>query len=309
MAENGASYAFAMGSRSWRRSFFGLFALLFMASLVTTSLPSAQAAVVAFPGARPFNLYVPTSYTPGTPEPLVIALHGFGQSGTAFEQYLKITPLAQSRGFLYVAPNGTADPHGVRFWNATPECCDFQSPKVNDDAYLVGLINQISAQYTVDPARIYLVGHSNGGFMVNELACAHSDLFAAVVNIAGGNFGKMTQCKPSHPITYLQLWGTKDETYKENHIMGKYIAGAMANISFWAKRNGCSASIKSPAALDLDKKVSGNETDTYDYQNCASGVDVQFWKMNGVDHVPNISATFSASIIDFLLAHKNVNAL
>ena len=143
--------------------------------------------------------------------------------------------------------------------------------------------------------------------MVNELACAHPERFAAVINIAGGNFSNTTLCNPPRPINYLQIWGTKDVTYKENHMMGKYVGGAQSNIQFWAAKNGCSTSSKTLAALDLDRKVKGNETDTIDYQGCISGVDVQYWKMNGVSHVPNVSPNFSASAIDYLLAHKNSN--
>ena len=263
----------------------------------------AQAASVQLPGSRPFNLYLPSNYDASVSMPLVIALHGFNQSGSEFENYLKLEPLAQSRDFLYVALDGTADSHGVRFWNATPECCDFQTPKVNDDAYIMSVIDQISQSYNVDQNRIYVIGHSNGGFMVNELACAHSDRIAAVVDIAGGNFGKLSLCKPTAPISVLELWGTKDVTYKQNHIMGKYIAGALTSIQFWADQEKCSAPELTRAALDLDRKVIGRETDLISYPGCSGNSSVQFWRMNGVGHVPALSTSFSADLIDFLFAH------
>ena len=296
-----------MKHRTRRSHIVRVFSLVALTLGLISTTPSAHATVVKFPGTRPFSVYLPSSYSSNSPTPLVIALHGFAQSGAAFEKYLNLTPLAESRGFLYVAPNGTADSRGTRFWNATPECCDYQSPKVDDDAYILGLIDQISVKYNVDPARIYVIGHSNGGFMVNELACAHSSRFAAVINIAGGNFSNLSSCNPSTPINYLQLWGTKDVTYKENHMIGRYVGGAQANIKFWANKNGCSSISKSPAALDLDRAVVGKESEIIDYQGCISGVDVQFWKMNGVSHVPHLSPTFSSSMVDYLLAHKNSN--
>jgi polyhydroxybutyrate depolymerase len=191
----------------------------------------------------------------------------------------------------------------VRFWNATPECCDFQTPKVNDDAYIMSVIDQISESYNVDRNRIYVIGHSNGGFMANELACAHSDRIAAVVDIAGGNFGKLSLCKPTAPISILELWGTKDVTYKQNHIMGKYIAGALTSIEFWAKQEKCSTPTFKRAELDLDRKVIGRETDLISYSDCSGTSSVQLWRMNGVNHVPALSTSFSADLIDFLFAH------
>ena len=45
--------------------------------LLISTLPisQAQATDVVFPGERPFTLVVPTKYQPGTPAPLIIALH------------------------------------------------------------------------------------------------------------------------------------------------------------------------------------------------------------------------------------------
>ena len=149
------------------------------------SAQSAQATTDEFSGARPFSLIVPSTYDASVPAPLLIALHGFSQSGMKFENYLHIGPLAEKQGILYVHPDGTKDRRGTRFWNATPECCDYQTPLVDDDAYIMSIIEMVSLKYLVDPDRIYLVGHSNGGFMVNRMACRHADVFAAVVNISG----------------------------------------------------------------------------------------------------------------------------
>lgn len=52
-------------------------------------------------------------------------------------------------GILYVYPDGTKDSGGVRFWNGTPECCDFEYPKVNDDAYIMSIIDKVSAEYAL----------------------------------------------------------------------------------------------------------------------------------------------------------------
>jgi polyhydroxybutyrate depolymerase len=140
-----------------------------------SGMASSNAAVVSFTGARPFKLFVPTSYNKINPAPLLLALHGYASSGNQLEKYLNLTAVAQARGVLYVHPDGTADKSGNRFWNATPECCGYAKMKVNDDQYLMDIIDSVSRKYNVDPDRIFIIGHSNGGFMVNHMACAHAD--------------------------------------------------------------------------------------------------------------------------------------
>jgi polyhydroxybutyrate depolymerase len=209
---------------------------------------------------------------------------------------------------LYVHPNGSADTHGVRFWNATPECCDFQTPKVDDQQYLINVIDQISAKYSVDPQRIYLIGHSNGGFMANAMACNHSDRIAAIVDIAGGNYGKLSLCKPSQPINVLQIWGSNDVTYSGNHILGKPIAGAIKTISYWAAINGCLRTARVSAhRLDLDSQIAGSETTSISFHQCRNSVSVEMWKIKGADHQPHFSRNFDELVIKFLLSHPRIS--
>ena len=89
--------------------------------------------------------------------PLVILLHGLGQSGTIVEAYFQLRPLAESRGFLYVHPDGTPHPAGDRFWDATDACCGLGST-ADDVAYLTSIIDQVGATRNIDPSRVYVMG-------------------------------------------------------------------------------------------------------------------------------------------------------
>ena len=283
------------------------FTILFSVLAILLGTQTAQAATTSFPGARPFHLFVPSTYNSATPAALIIALHGFNQNGAKFEKYLDLTPIAEADDILYVHPDGTGDTHGVRFWNATPECCDFQSPKIDDDAYIMSIIDQVSARYSVDPNRIYVIGHSNGGFMANRLACDHADRIAAVVNLAGGTFTSAAMCKPAAPISVLEIWGSKDVTYKGNHILGKPISGAEKIFAAWGSLNKCvGPSQRIPEKLDLDRKIPGAETTETQYLQCPSGTAIQFWRISGASHVPNLSKNFTKDVVDFLLAHPKV---
>jgi polyhydroxybutyrate depolymerase len=286
------------------------FALLTISTIIFTSftgMAASHAAVISFPGERPFKLFVPSSYNKDSPAPLILALHGYRSSGNKLESYLNLTAVAQVQGILYVHPDGTADKAGTRFWNATPECCDFGANKINDDGYLLSVIDEVSKKYNVDPLRIYIIGHSNGGFMANRMACAHADRIAAVVSLAGATYENPSACKPTSPINVLQIWGTSDETYAGNHILGRSSPGALKTVSSWVRLDRCSRkAVVLTQALDLDRKIKGEETIVSQYQGCATGATVEFWTIVGGDHVPAISKTFTSDVVDFLMAHPKM---
>ena len=49
---------------------------------------------------------------------------------------------------------------------------------VDDSGYVRQIIMTIQGIYKIDPRRIYVTGHSNGGYMSHRMACDHSDLIA-----------------------------------------------------------------------------------------------------------------------------------
>ena len=275
-------------------------ALLMLLSGVNVS----SAAEVTFPGARPFTLSVPPFYSHYLPEPLIIALTGYNQTGQDFENYLKLEPLTQSIGILYVHPDGTKNAQGVRFWNGTPECCNYGLPKVNDDAYIMSIIDQVSAKYAVDPKRIYVIGHSNGGFLASALACNHADRIAAIVSMAGASYITQSACKARAPVSVLEVWGSKDVTFNGNHGAGRAIPSALQIFKTWGAIDHCSSNVvSSRSALDLDTQVPGLETTVSEFQQCPAGTAIDMWQINGAGHTPNLSLDFSPLIINFFLDH------
>ena len=189
------------------------------ASIISTSTTETSAAE------RPFEVFAPSSYSPDAPMPLVVLLHGFGASGAIQEAYFRLEPLAEQRGFLFVHPDGTINALGKRFWNATDACCGFSST-VDDSAYLMSLIEQVQAQFNVDPKRICLVGHSNGGFMSYRMACEHADTIAAIVSLAGATYLDTDECDPTEPVSVLQIHGTAHDTiaFDGGSILGNEFA-------------------------------------------------------------------------------------
>ncbi len=292
-----------------RSSLIKAIPFLLIASLTAVGMGTSRAAEVTFPGDRPFTVIVPDSYSKSRAAPLILVLHGYTSSGDQTEEYLKLTAVAKTRGILYVHPDGTRDGSSNRFWNATPACCNFYQSKVDDGEYLLSIINAVSKKYNVDQKRIYVMGHSNGGFMTHHMACMYADRIAAVASFSGATYFNSASCKPSKPISVLQIWGTDDETisYNGGQIFNNSYPGALATISAWAKLDKCSAKlIKTSQKLDLEAKISGAESAVAYYHGCSAKTRVELWTIKGGRHVPDLADGFASKVVDFLLAHPKI---
>jgi polyhydroxybutyrate depolymerase len=257
---------------------------------------------------RPFRLHIPASYDPATPAPLVLLLHGFTSSSVEQESYFKLGAESDRRGFLYALPEGTTDPDGEQFWNATDACCDFHRSDVDDSGYLRSLIDTVAASYPVDPARVYVVGHSNGGFMAYRLACEHADVLTAIVSLAGAATDDPSQCTPERPVSVLQIHGTSDTTipFDGGANAGRPFPSVETTLAMWRERNGCTDESETAEPLDLDSGVDGAETTVTSYAaGCGEGSRVELWSIADGGHVPPLTEDFAPAVVDFLYARTS----
>jgi polyhydroxybutyrate depolymerase len=258
-------------------------------------------------GDRPVTLHVPPGYVAGVAAPLVVLLHGYSASGTLQDLYFGLTALSDARGFLYAHPDGLVDASGKRYWNATDACCDLGGTNVDDSKYVSSLITQIKERYTVDPKRVFLIGHSNGGFMSYRMACDHPDQIAAIASLAGATFSDVAKCAAASPVSILQIHGTADATvaYDGGQFGVHAYPGAKATVSSWATIDGCSATADTSAPpLDLDTMLAGSETTVIKYAaGCKPGGHAELWSIQGGSHIPSLTTTFTPAVLDFLFAH------
>ena len=251
---------------------------------------------------RPYKYKVPKDYDAKKPTPLVVMLHGLSASGELNELVLHLSPLADSRTFLYAYPDGTKNPIGQRFWNATDGCCDFFGSKVDDVGYLTAVIDDLSSRYNVDDKRIFLVGHSNGGYMAHRMACDRSAKIAGIVSLAGAQWIDASKCRPSDKVSVLQVHGTADTNVAYGGT--PLTPGAHATVAIWASRNACLGPLTdSGTRLDIVSTLAGAETKIESYSGCAKEGAVELWTMEGGGHIPVFNAQWPGAIYDFLLAH------
>ena len=138
----------------------------------------------------------------GRLQPLVIALHGgsFGVTGNAPNAMAKWA----SAGCIVVAPNQPTERE--RAWT-----------RPGGFAYVKAIIEEVKRTYAVDTNRIYLVGHSFGGFGTWSIGTSHPDLFAALSGVACFPQGDVTNLRNT-PIYWY--WSTDDPHRNEGGING-----------------------------------------------------------------------------------------
>src|SRR5215211_5681072 len=147
---------------------------------------------------RQYLLHVPATYKPNEPAALVLVFHGAGIGAERFVSYTRFSTVADREGFLIVYPQGLGE---EPVWNPSPGSRDVQ--------FIRDLIDHLQRRCRVDPERIYASGHSNGGGMVNRLACELADQIAAIGPVSGA-YQASGDCSPFRPVPVFAIHGTAD---------------------------------------------------------------------------------------------------
>jgi predicted esterase len=119
-----------------------------------------------------YAMHVPQSYDGSRATPLVVYLHGItGLPEEPFRNPTGLVDAIDKKGWLFASALGRGDHF---YQGGTP-----------GDADVMEVIADVRRRYRVDPDRIYLMGHSMGGYGTNNVAMHHPDLFAAVAPAEG----------------------------------------------------------------------------------------------------------------------------
>ncbi|MCC6546967.1 alpha/beta fold hydrolase [Candidatus Sumerlaeota bacterium] len=114
---------------------------------------------------QPYNLFIPSSAADGRPVPLVIALHGHGATWESWFKGTKVCEWAEKEGYAVLCPHG----RGNYFYLSVGETDVWEA------------LDDVRKDLPIDEDRIYLIGHSMGGWGTWNLAASKPDVFAAIV--------------------------------------------------------------------------------------------------------------------------------
>ena len=230
---------------------------------------------------RTYLLHIPAHYDTIRQAPLVIVLHGHGESAGNFEKYTGMSDKADAEGFIAVYPQALGDPSD---WHTA-----IDGPAKRDDIRFVrGIIDLLEHKYRIDRRRIYAAGHSNGGIMTYRLASMLSDKLAAV-GVTAGSIGMVDEkgdtlriARPAHPVSVIHFHGMQDQDvpYRGGQESDgpDNIVSVKNTIGFWLNVDHCKPS---PAS----RSVSADRNVIIDsYSPCADGTAVVLYTILDCAH-------------------------
>jgi poly(hydroxyalkanoate) depolymerase family esterase len=137
---------------------------------------------------RAYRLFVPAAPRADAAVPLVLALHGCGQTPDDFALGTRLDAAAGRRGRLVLYPAQGAAANPLRCWNWFSPRHQALGDPGSEPAALVALVRAIQARHRLGEGRIVVVGLSAGAYLAVTLACTAPDLVAGVGAVAGGPF-------------------------------------------------------------------------------------------------------------------------
>lgn len=129
-------------------------------------------------GERDYKLYIPRGAGDDAPLPLLVMLHGCGQTPDDFAAGTRMNALAEEIGLIVAYPGQPVGAHVNRCWNwFRPED---QTRDAGEPSIIAGITRRILRDQPADAARVYVAGLSAGGATAATVAALWPDLYAGL---------------------------------------------------------------------------------------------------------------------------------
>ncbi|QYF91732.1 PHB depolymerase family esterase [Massilia sp. PAMC28688] len=128
-------------------------------------------------GKLDYKLFIPAS-SAGRPAALLVMLHGCNQNATEFAASTGMNEIAERYQCMVAYPEQSLSANSGKCWNWFQDAHHHRG--AGEPALIAGVVEQIMDQYLVDPAKVFVAGHSAGGAMAVVMARTYPELFAAI---------------------------------------------------------------------------------------------------------------------------------
>lgn len=228
---------------------------------------------------RSYLLYKPKNFDASKPINLVVGVHGYSGTASAFEaevtggfnkaadkfNFLAVYPQGSyfyDNGFFFSSFNDNAGSQSFSKSSSTGETCDVDTKRFpypyfkncknpsrcawascsNDLGFVAKVIQNIQEEFIVED--VYVVGNSNGGMFAQAFGCEYPDVVTGVMSVNGmqmlGN-----SCIPAKPVSFLMYGSFHDKTVPPINIRSQdgYFYEPMQNtIDEWSTKFECDLS-------------------------------------------------------------------
>ena len=166
--------------------------------------------------------------------------------------------------------------------SSRPSQGERKAAPANDIGFFNQMLDQLGSKFPVDPARIYVAGLSQGGFMSMRLGCDLSDRIAGVAAV-GASMPKTMICVPSRPVPMLMINGTSDPVVPygggTEHNLNLATISVENSAKAWAKIDRCA---EKPEKSKLPAREKGGmETKVDTYTGCQRSATVVLYSIKG----------------------------
>lgn len=260
-------------------------------------------------GSRPYFVYTPANYTPGTAVPLIVMLHGCTQTPTDFAAGTQMNALADQNHFIVVYPQQTSTYNSQQCWNWFLPA--HQARGNGEPAIIAGItqaVEQNTSAWTVDTSHVYVAGMSAGAAMSVIMGATYPDMFAAIAVHSGLEYQAATSQSAASTalsqggpdpvqqgqaaynamgsaarvVPTIVFHGTSD--YTVYPLNGDQVVQQWMQTDHLASKNTYNASFNSPSST-TNGQVSGGRAYTTTTWNDNQGNEVEeYWKVTGMGH-------------------------
>jgi len=230
---------------------------------------------------RLYFLHTPPNMEDGEDHPLLIFLHGAGDTGEDFQSWLRAHEVTDSAGFITVYPDGLEGSWTI----GCQESCTFAEELGADDvSFLNALTGHLAEHLPVDTDRVYVAGYSQGGSLAYLYACQSPNPPAGVAVTSGLLHRHVADnCAPGASFPVLITHGTADllAFYAGFGEEGPFLSVPGA-VDLWREEMGCDAE---PVREDFPDLAGDFTTITsFRFTGCDSGSEVLHYRVNGGGH-------------------------
>lgn len=212
--------------------------------------------------------------------PLVLVLHGRLGNGKNIMEDSKFNEVSDKEGFFVAYPDGYS-----RSWADGRGATPADRNKIDDVEFIEKLIGHLSELFPIAQDKIFIVGHSNGGFMTQRMLLEKSKRFRAGVSVSSQiSEYVLKNFEPSANVSVAFIAGTDDPTvpYYGGYVRdGGQILSVEESVDRWVGWNSCS---KTSKLETRDAKDDQTKLEIYSYDQCKGKTFVRLYKVVGGGH-------------------------